>query len=279
MESSPFVGTFTIGETVDKGFKLLKLHTKEFVKSLLVIMPIFLIYMGIIAVPSMNGDMQDPSKIGSWVTLFFIGFSTYMLGFSYVLIAYVKMISASIETGQKNEFFTHLKTVKFFQAIRFLFGSVFTYIIVSFSFLLLIVPGIYLINAFPTYLFKGVREDKYHPGVLFDTLGLMKGKWWNTAWLNSVASIIMIVLMFVIYIPNIALEFLIEDQAYKFLLTAVSSIIVMPFGVIVGSSIYCIFGIHFYKLLSIRDGFHLEKDIESFGDSDDEDTTSIPVNL
>lgn len=180
-----FVGTFTVGQTLDRGFRLYKLALKKVI--ILFLIPGFFGAYYMLNTVTINPANTNPLKI------FTVSYCLYLLlsmWISIITIRYFYELSLGrdLSLGQ----ILKLATPK---DLLYIFTYALLFIVMIASIIALIIPFIYLFNFFYLMLIVIIIERRYFLGWLPRTLFLGKKRWWKTCAINAVSTTILIVPM------------------------------------------------------------------------------------
>lgn len=177
-----FVGTFTIGQTLDRGIKLYK-------KILGKVVILFLVSSGL-GLFNMK-QMYTPANAGNPMAVFSpLYFISMIFGF-WSFIVVVRYIIKVCE-GEELQF---NDIIKLFSAsdLLLIITAVVWWIALVVSMIALILPFFYLVNIGTIGMIVVVSEKKYFFDGIGRTFSLTKGRWWKTFVINVVAYLIIIV--------------------------------------------------------------------------------------
>lgn len=174
MEESKFVGTFTIGQTIDRGILLYK---QTIGKTLILLLAPCL--LGITNMKSMfHVDPAHPFAVFGplYFLAIIIGFWSWI-----IIIRYLYRTSL----GEKLEFGAIIRLAKGADFLLIVSGIIW-YLLMIVSTLLLLVPVIYVSNLCMVGMIVVIVERKYFFNGIGRTFSLTKGRWWKTFMINAV---------------------------------------------------------------------------------------------
>lgn len=177
-----FVGTFTIGQTLDRGIKLYK-------KIIGKVIVLFLISsaLGLANMKQMFA-VQDPSNpFAGFGPLYFL--ALLFGGWSFIIVVrYICKVSEG-EDPAFGEIIKYFKLSDFLLIITSLVWAV----VILISIIALVIPYFYVLNILTIGMIVVINEKKYFFGGVARTFSLTKGRWWKTLVINVVAYLIMLV--------------------------------------------------------------------------------------
>jgi hypothetical protein len=190
--STPFMGVFTIGQTIDRGIKLYKLSIGKLF--ILLIIPNFLLMSPQLMGSSLNSLVSTQSgnatgMLGSLGILWLVSGILYAWAY-IVMFRYLYRLT----TDQPIASFGQLIRLAKLKDAKYIITGIIWMVTIMVAFMLLLIPGIYLANLM--YLLAApicIVEGHYFFSGIGRMIRLGKGRWWKTFVINLVTFIIMIV--------------------------------------------------------------------------------------
>ncbi len=260
-----FIGKFTIGQTLDRGFRLYK---KTLGKSvILLFLPAILGMLNMNNMLSLSGS-QNPFAM--FTPLYFIALIIGVWAW-IIIVRYLYQMSLGNELDF-NEVVKLAVPSDFLLMISTIIWGIFMVL----CFIALILPLFYVLNIYIIGSIIIVVEKKYFISGIMRTFSLTKGRWWKTFLINLVTYIITIGPMFLsamLFMGGITRSLLNDPST----LSNTSSVQMTPM-VIIGSILYmavitligplfiAINIVHYNSLRSEKENLDIDSQLDSFGE-------------
>jgi hypothetical protein len=261
-----FVGTFTIGQTIDRGVRLYK---KTIGKILfLILVPC------ILGLANMKNFMvHNPANpFAAFNALYFL---SILIGMWAWIVVVRYLYKTSI--GENLEFGAIIKLAKPADLL-YIITAIIWYLAMFVSIIALIIPGIYLINIAMVGMIVVTVEQKYFFNGLKRTFSITKGRWWKTFVINLVT-------YFIVLAPMALGAFFLMGSVFKAAMEAPEAIAttgMMPdltsanivgiiLYILVIALIYPLFAtiniVHYNSLRSEKENVDLDSQLDSLGET------------
>ncbi len=175
---SPFVGVFSIGQTLDRGIRLYKTALAKVIV-FLVVPSLFGLYL----MPrAMNPNPQNPLALfgPAYFISLFLGLYVWIVTTRYI---YHLSLGEEMSVGD-------ILKLAGPKDLLFILTYITATIVMILSMLALVIPFVYLLNLVSIIMIVAVVERTYFFGWLPRAFKLTRGRWWKTFVINVVTFII-----------------------------------------------------------------------------------------
>jgi hypothetical protein len=259
---NPFVGKFTIGQTLDRGIRLYKKCFKT----------VFLLLALPFALGMFNMKhvlMPDPSNpYAAFNLLYFLSMAAGFWSW-IVIVRYVH----SVSIGEKPDFAAIIRLARW-SDLLFIITAIIWYVALAISLVALVIPFIYFLNISVVGVIIVIVERNYFLGGIGRTFSLTRGRWWKTLVINIVTLLIIIIPLGI----SMAL-FMgpLMKSSMESLTTTGTPVTTMPLSSIIGMVIYMIVAalitplfttinvVHYNSLKSDKENVDLSQQLDTLG--------------